>query len=142
MEVVNDHGFGTGPGPRSYPFRSFPPTVTVNVIPRGNGLGWLRVMMWESADQLTLNGRPEGETDHEALAISMGLLNVTVIGESRGTSTVPFAGSVRTTMGGKQTVSNRHGFGGEADRFVNGFPEASLADTVTVFQTQSWSHSE
>ena len=131
--VVKVQGFGTGPGTRAMPFVSSPVTFTVRAIDAGKGERWLSMTTRSPCVQFHWNGKPgSGEKEPVTVPRLMGFENVTTMVAPQATSVAPFAGSVLTIRGGRQTVVNVHGFGFDPVMFVRGFPDVSLADTVTV----------
>src|SRR3990170_3578868 len=128
--VVNDHGLGTGPGPRSAAR-----TVNVYLVQGANNDPWRIVTTVSLLDHAYVKGSDGGETVKRREEVGLtGLLNQTVIGASKGTSVSPSAGDVRTMYRG-QGVAKANGFGigpGSAS-----FPSMSWAGpTLTAYWVQ------
>jgi len=93
--TVKLHGFGTGPGMSGSPLVSVPAMVRVYDMQSKNSVAWDRVRM------VSIGGFQErtrviaGLIVTVTLAVSIALLNMTVMFASTGTPVAPFPGSVR-----------------------------------------------
>src|SRR3972149_4761955 len=92
--VLNVHGFGTGPGIKSYPSRSKADRIVTSYwVDGANGAAWLSVRTVSPIDHPGVR-RIVGTMSQTRLVVLMGSTNVTTMLAVTGTPVVPFAGSV------------------------------------------------
>src|SRR3990170_1998024 len=108
--VEKDQGFGTGPGASGFASRSSPTAVTRYDVHSANITECVSVRTVSLPDHQSEIPTP-GATATVTVPMSIGSLNVSTIGASRGTRASPSTGSVDATYGGVQIVRNDHGVG-------------------------------
>src|SRR5207249_3470415 len=131
--VVNENGFGPGPGANGFPAKSVPSIVIVNIVHNGNPGPVGDGESWSTSEAFdhTASSWKAGLRTHIVVCWSMDSEKMIVIVAYGGTPVAPSPGSTLTITGAIESIENEFALAPHAE-LLSGATAQTRASACTV----------